>query len=839
MPSPVTSSTSSDPQSQPSDSSLLHDHGASPFSNGINGDGAVQLLDAPAHTNGPDHTADEHSYIREGKQKAKAVLAASGVNLEPDAGETSHTRSQMTSPAPAEVVNGASPSRKRSRSGSRKSIPTPSQEDADEEVNSVQSYHLNRYIERDLLASAALNDRYDHEKGMIDQLTEHANSYKYEIHPFQREHPGAIFGYGYAGYGNGVTDVRPSRLQYPMHSKRPGNRRARVLTVRKKDNAAQADQIEELVPVRLDIELDKIKLRDTFTWNLNDRFTDPSLFAETLAEDFQLPPESKQHVTQLINREIQEQIQDYYPHAFIKDDPLDPHLPYYAYKDDEMRVLIKLNITIGQHTLVDQFEWGINDSLNSPEEFARQMACDMSLSGEFTTAIAHSIREQCQMFTKSLYITGHPFDGRIVEDTDIRDNFLQSPLPQVFRPQQSAKDYQPYLYELSEIELERAELSIMREQRRQKRSVNRRGGPALPDLKDRQRTVRTLVVSSVLPGAAETIEESHLYKISRDPRKTRRRGNEEDSDDSDSDESVVDSPAPSQLVGGTARTRGMRGAATAAQAAMRSALGRSATPEISALQHHETRTTARQLRYDTREESVPEPTTLIVKLRISPNKFREYLRNPRAFARPTTTPVVPPTPPLPRSTSGLGAMPPPPSPAMQPRSTPTATTPLVEASPRAQATPNSTPQPQQQEQQVLEAQTSQQPQQQWQYYPDGKADAPWPVPPAAQQAPPPSWLRLALQELQTRYVNDKFEATMRYMVLDQATQQSIKLDTLQASATLPAGYKAQYLPRIRCNDCPGKLYTAGPEHTLENFEIHLKNRGHRTNVEKRTGRTST
>jgi SWI/SNF-related matrix-associated actin-dependent regulator of chromatin subfamily B protein 1 len=36
-------------------------------------------------------------------------------------------------------------------------------------------------------------------------------------------------------------------------------------------------------------------------------------------------------------------------------------------------------------------------------------------------------------------------------------------------------------------------------------------------------------------------------------------------------------------------------------------------------------------------------------------------------------------------------------------------------------------------------------------------------------------------------------------------------------------------------DCPGKLYNAGPEHTVNNFETHLRNRGHMTNVAKRTG----
>lgn len=44
-----------------------------------------------------------------------------------------------------------------------------------------------------------------------------------------------------------------------------------------------------------------------------------------------------------------------------------------------------------------------------------------------------------------------------------------------------------------------------------------------------------------------------------------------------------------------------------------------------------------------------------------------------------------------------------------------------------------------------------------------------------------------------------------------------------------------YLPRIRCHDCPGKLYTPGPAMTVENFEVHLKNKAHRERVQARLG----
>jgi SWI/SNF-related matrix-associated actin-dependent regulator of chromatin subfamily B protein 1 len=179
---------------------------------------------------------------------------------------------------------------------------------------------------------------------------------------------------------------------------------------------------------------------------------------------------------------------------------------------------------------------------------------------------------------------------------------------------------------------------------------------------------------------------------------------------------VIESPAPAQMMtGGTARTRGMRGAATAAQAAMRNAIGRSATPEVATLQSlHEPRT-SRSLRYEARDESVPEPTTMIVKLRISTAKLREFQRNPRAFAKPAATPMMAPGQPPSRSTPGANAMPPPPSPAMPHRTTPGAPTP-TEPSPRLPVTP--TPPSQSQKQ--------------WNYKSDGSIDAPWPAPAQSQ-----------------------------------------------------------------------------------------------------------
>jgi len=78
----------------------------------------------------------------------------------------------------------------------------------------------------------------------------------------------------------------------------------------------------------------------------------------------------------------------------------------------------------------------------------------------------------------------------------------------------------------------------------------------------------------------------------------------------------------------------------------------------------------------------------------------------------------------------------------------------------------------------------------------------------------PEWLQNCLEATRAQYPHDDFFAMPR---------------PLQPGAdpTAPPEW------RLKCVDCPGKLYTPGPNETLDNFIVHLKNRTHRNNVNKR------
>uniref|UniRef100_A0AAQ4S263 SWI/SNF Subunit INI1 DNA binding domain-containing protein n=1 Tax=Gasterosteus aculeatus aculeatus TaxID=481459 RepID=A0AAQ4S263_GASAC len=155
------------------------------------------------------------------------------------------------------------------------------------------------------------------------------------------------------------------------------------------ENAAQ---VEALVPIRLDMEIDGQKLRDAFTWNMNEKLMTPEMFAEILCDDLDLNPLA---FVPAIASAIRQQIESY---------PTDSILEEQA----DQRVIIKLNIHVGNISLVDQFEWDMSERENSPESFALKLCSDLGLGGEFVTTIAYSIRGQLSWHQRTYAFSENP-----------------------------------------------------------------------------------------------------------------------------------------------------------------------------------------------------------------------------------------------------------------------------------------------------------------------------------------------------------------------------------------------------------------------------------------------
>ncbi|RUS29256.1 hypothetical protein BC938DRAFT_480872 [Jimgerdemannia flammicorona] len=210
---------------------------------------------------------------------------------------------------------------------------------------------------------------------------------------------------------------------------------------------------EVLVPIRLDIDLDDVKLRDSFVWNMNEQIITPENFAEILCEDLELPLAK---FVPVIAGSIRAQVQDFEAIHEIE-------VP-----GEDMRVVINLDLQVGKQNLRDRFEWDLSDSGggtmaggNAPEEFAYRLAADMGIGGEFVSIIAHSIREQLYRHKKER-IDEYGFDEGTCD-----------PLMTAFRSLDEAHEWAPHMETLSADGLEKLLLDKERSIRRLRRETSR------------------------------------------------------------------------------------------------------------------------------------------------------------------------------------------------------------------------------------------------------------------------------------------------------------------------------------------------------------------------------
>ncbi|KAI9353600.1 hypothetical protein BDR26DRAFT_848865 [Obelidium mucronatum] len=92
-----------------------------------------------------------------------------------------------------------------------------------------------------------------------------------------------------------------------------------------------------------------------------------------------------------------------------------------------LRVTLKIDITIGDITVMDNVEWDINCTRNSPEMFAECTCAELGLPMEFRVAIAHQLREQIQVYHRTLLQLEHPFDDTKISDDDLWYNHFLPP----------------------------------------------------------------------------------------------------------------------------------------------------------------------------------------------------------------------------------------------------------------------------------------------------------------------------------------------------------------------------------------------------------------------------
>lgn len=350
----------------------------------------------------------------------------------------------------------------------------------------------------------------------------------------KNQYSNSIWGEGYLGYGNGVTNSA-TQVVMPFQNKcfaKPGQVTITDEEMNKRVLKIIESNTRELVPIRLefDQERDRFKLRDTFLWDLNDTSYPIDAFVRSLVDDYSFISDVN---FQTILQSVKEQIKEY------KSKPLNAI--------GEIRIPIKIDLLINNTQFTDQFEWDIlSEKDNDPEEFANILCDELNLPGDFATSIAFSIREQSQMYYKALSLVGYSFDGSHIREDEIKSHMApplrimnsefgrEEDFITTLRAPVLLADYSPAINRITQLEIEKIEKELERDSRRRRRHNNEsafsysESGPNLfgsmgrgtasrrstlhtgrgvktniQDLSDVPKTFRTPIPSSILPGGID------------------------------------------------------------------------------------------------------------------------------------------------------------------------------------------------------------------------------------------------------------------------------------------------------------------------------------------------
>ncbi|ORY36853.1 SNF5-domain-containing protein [Rhizoclosmatium globosum] len=263
-----------------------------------------------------------------------------------------------------------------------------------------------------------------------------------------------------------------------------------------------------LVPIKLDFDVEShgFRLRDQFTWNLHETSISIEAFANHLCGDFRLNPVV---AAPEITKSMKEQIDEFLDISYIRPQrppcglldpiPLPESIetmvgPRKASKEPtqlsqveedhaNLRVFLKIDVSIGTITVMDNVEWDINCTRNSPELFAECLCMELGLPQEFRVAIAHQLREQIQMYHRSLHNLEHPFDDSEIDDEDLWFNHFLPAVAEARRPEDQLSFAGPTLLHGAQPSTAPASVDekTLLARKRKSGATRTRGRNALPD----------------------------------------------------------------------------------------------------------------------------------------------------------------------------------------------------------------------------------------------------------------------------------------------------------------------------------------------------------------------
>ncbi|WVQ70519.1 hypothetical protein IAR50_000038 [Cryptococcus sp. DSM 104548] len=524
---------------------------------------------------------------------------------------------------------------------------------------------------------------------------------------------------------------------------------------------------------------------------------------------------------------------------------------------EELRILIKLDILIGAQSLTDSFEWDLGSTV-TPEEFAGMYVTELGLSLEFATAIAHDVREQIVVHQRSLFIVGHTSDSGVVLDDEVRSAFLP-PITNTLRREDIAMaSYTPIFNELENAQLANLEAQREKEAKRKKRHGRARRGVVMPD-REPIKTHRTLL-NNIKPNGVAL-----LANVDSAPKESatlsRRRGAALAAEANinllaqDLPLPAPPSPAPPPPVSSRSKRN-----ARVQKGGREESVANGDTPVIAHLQPPAVARRAESMEVINGSVASPAGRRRANHSRIpdSPSEPPTPLSaEPQSAALPPAYAAVPPPSKKRKPPTEAEDRPPKTAKAESP------TVSLKSSSRKGQTRDHGKSSASRKRRIEIVEETSSAPEPSASDSEDSASDSasddsdsssstrpkkqkkkqnnvvvavsgteiePTPGPrssvrppsvtvrssPAVTETDIPDWAAKALADTRSRYLKDDF------VVIKKPRQD-------------PAG-PIEW--RVKCNDCPGKIYTLGPGETLNNFEVHLKNKAHMNNRAVREGKAN-
>jgi len=208
-----------------------------------------------------------------------------------------------------------------------------------------------------------------------------------------------------------------------------------------------------LVPIRIELDTDTHRIRDSFTWNPHEKFITPETFAKIFCLDVDIPHEVYgTQIAQLIKQQLDE-------HSGVAEVSLLAPEQEAAGQEADLRVILNLDVQINTLHLIDRIEWDLTSPL-TPEVFATQMCADLGLGGEGIMIISHAIHEELLRLKKDCIELG--LVGTLADSTSKGPKKLES----IWRDWNEAKSFVPHLEILSPEDIDALEFEKEKNARR-------------------------------------------------------------------------------------------------------------------------------------------------------------------------------------------------------------------------------------------------------------------------------------------------------------------------------------------------------------------------------------